>query len=214
MNASVRKLSGRRLLLLLLGLLILTVVPAVVAPTLLCRPEPPKLDDLGTVPPFSLVDHLDRAATADAMRGHVTIVNFIFTRCEAVCPVSSMKMQRIQEQTADLGAKVKLISISVDPEYDTPQRLNAYGHKFSVDPTRWRMLTGPAQDVRTLVEGPFMTSMMAMGTTPSGAPDIVHKAHFFLVDAHLRIRGAYDSNEVTRLETLMRHARYLARLGS
>lgn len=214
MTASARKLSGRRLLLLLLGLLLLTVVPAVVAPTLLCRPKPPKLDDLGTVPPFSLVDHLGRTASADAMRGHVSIVNFIFTRCESICPVSSMKMQRIQEQTADLGEKVKLISISVDPEHDTPQRLAAYGHKFDVDPTRWRMLTGPTEDVRALIEGPFMTSMIAVGKTASGSPDIVHNAHFFLVDAHLRIRGAYDSSEVTRLETLMRHARYLARLGS
>lgn len=196
---------------MLLGVLLLAVVPSIVAPTLLCRPEPPKLDDLGTVPPFSLTDHLGRAASAEALAGQVTIVNFIFTRCESICPVSSMKMQRIQEQTADL-AKIKLLSISVDPTYDTTERLAAYGAKFQLDATRWRMLTGPEAAVRTLVEGPFMTSMMAVGKTASGAPDIAHNAHFFLVDGALRIRGTYDSNDVTRLETMMRHARHLARV--
>lgn len=199
------------MLLILLSLLAVTVIPAVVAPTLLCRPAPPKLDDLGNIPAFALVDHLGRSAGAEAMSGHVTIVNFIFTRCVSVCPVTSMKMQRIQDQTADLGEKVKLLSFSVDPEYDTPERLAAYGKKFGIDDTRWRMITGPANDLRALIEGPFMTSMQVEGVTGSGAPDIAHNAHFFLVDKDLRIRGAYDSNDVTRLETMMRHARYLAK---
>lgn len=211
MKDSARKLSGKRLLLLLLGLLAVTVLPAVVAPTLWCRPEPPTLDDLGQVPPFSLLDQQSQSATAEAMRGHVTIVNFIFTRCESVCPVTSLKMQRIQEQTADIGDRVKLLSFSVDPEYDTPERLNTYGARFKLDPGRWRMLTGPLDVVRPLIEGPFMTSMLAVGKTPSGSPDIAHNAHFFLIDDDLRIRGAYDSTEVARLEALLRHARYLAR---
>jgi protein SCO1 len=195
----------------MLGVLTITVVPSVIVPTLMCRPEEPKLDDLGVVPSFSLLDHLGKPAGQETMTGHVTIVNFIFTRCEAICPVSSMKMERIQAQTADLGDRVKLISISVDPQYDTPTRLAEYARRFKADPERWRFLTGDAEPVRTLVEGPFMTSMMVVGTMPSGAPDVAHNAHFFLVDKHLRIRGAYDSDEVPRLETMMRHARFLAR---
>jgi protein SCO1 len=207
-----RKLSGRRLLLGLLGLLLLTVVPAVVMPTLLCRPEEPVLEDLGTVPPFAFTDHLGMPATADVFAGRVTIVSFIFTRCESICPVTAMKMERVQKQTADLGDKIKLVTFSIDPEHDTPARLAEYAARFKANPDRWRYLTGPTEEMRALVEGPFMTSMLVVGKTPSGAPDVAHSGHFFLVDKNLRIRGAYDSSDVPRLESMMRHARHLARL--
>jgi protein SCO1 len=158
-----------------------------------------------------MVDQLGVPTAREALTGHVTIVNFVFTRCESICPVSSMKMERIQAQTADLGDRIKLLSISVDPEYDTPARLAEYATRFKADPARWRFLTGPTEAVRALVEGPFMTSMMVVGKTASGAPDVAHNAHFFLVDRHLHIRGAYDSTEVPRLDLMKRHARYLAR---
>jgi len=208
---SKRKLSGRRLLLALLGLLLVTVVPAVVMPTVLCRPDPPQLDDDGQVPPFAFTDHLGLPATEDVLAGHVTIVSFIFTRCESICPVTAMKMERIQKQTADAGARIKLISFSIDPEYDTPERLAVYAKRFKANPDRWRYLTGPVEQMRSLVEGPFMTSMMVVGQTASGSPDVAHSGHFFLVDKHRHIRGHYDSSDVPRLEALMRHARYLAR---
>ncbi|MEZ4363168.1 MAG: SCO family protein [Kofleriaceae bacterium] len=209
--AAVRQVNGRRVLLALAGVLLATVIPAVVLPTLVCREDAPALEDYGAVPEFAFVDHLGQPASLASLTGYVTIVNFIFTRCESVCPVSSMKMERLQARTADLGAKIKLLSISVDPAYDTPERLATYAARFKADPGRWRFLTGPVDAVRPLVEGPFMTSMMVVGQTPSGAPDIAHNEHFFLVDKHAHIRGAYDSTEVTRLDLLARHARYLSR---
>ncbi len=206
------KLSGRRLLLLLLGLLLVTVVPAVVLPTLMCRPEDPTLDDLGAVPPFAFTDHLGRATGNEVFQGHVSIVSFIFTRCESICPVTAMKMERIQEATKDLGGKLKLLSFSIDPAYDTPARLAEYAQRFKADPERWRYFTGPVEEMRAFVEGPFMTSMMVVGQTPSGAPDVAHSGHFFLVDKRGHIRGTYDSSDLPRLELMKRHARYLARL--
>ncbi len=210
--SSAPKITGRRLLLGLLGLLLLTAMPAVVMPTLFCRPEAPVLDNLGTVPPFAFTDHTGSPASADIFTGRVTIVSFIFTRCESICPVTAMKMERIQKQTSDLGDKIKLVSFSIDPAHDTAERLAEYAARFKANPDRWRYLTGPVEEMRTLVEGPFMTSMLVVGKTPSGAPDVAHSGHFFLVDKHGDIRGAYDSADVPRLETMMRHARHLARL--
>jgi protein SCO1 len=196
---------------MLLGLLLITVVPSIVLPTLVCRPAPPTLEDFGTVPAFSFVDHLGTPTTAEAFAGHVTIVNFVFTRCESVCPVSTMKMERIQEQTADLGERVKLLSFSVDPGYDTQARLAEYAKRYKAVPSRWRFLTGDPEAMRVLVEDTFKISMMVVGTTPSGAPDVAHNPHFVLVDKQQRIRGFYDSTDVPRLATMIRHARYLAR---
>ena len=178
------------------------------------RDSDPELPDLGSVPAFSLVDETAQPFTEQALRGHPTIVNFAFTRCDTVCPVLSMKAQRLQSKTADRkGVAIKLLTISVDPEYDTPPRLAEYAVRFEADPTRWRFLTGPPDKIRALVTGPLMNAMDRDGTRPSGAPNIVHSGYFLLVDSDLVIRGVYDSNDMQRLDELIHHARFLARMA-
>jgi protein SCO1/2 len=204
-------IPGRRLLFGLLVVFLVAVVPSIVVPTLMCRPKHKPLPDLGEVPAFSLFDQTGAAFTDQAMRGHVTIVSFIFTRCDTICPVISMKMQRIQEKTFDVGDWVKLVSFSVDPRYDTPPVLAEYAKRYSALPDRWRFVTGDYDKVYALVEGPFMTSMMRDGNRPSGVPDIKHGGYFLLVDPKLHIRGVYDSDLINQLDALMRDARYLAR---
>ena len=207
-----RGVPGPRLLFALLVIFLVAVVPSVVVPTLMCRPNTPELPDLGEVPAFSLIDEHGEAFTEDALRGHPTIVGFVFTRCESICPVITAKMHGIQEKTSDRkGEGIKLVSISVDPEYDTPPRLLEYANLHQANFDRWRFLTGPKQAVHDLVEGPFMSSMLQQGLTASGAPSISHSGYLTLVDGELKIRGVYDSSDLQALERLMRDARYLAR---
>ncbi len=208
-----RPIPGRRLLLALLGILVAAVLPAIVGPTLLCRPADPSLADLGAVGTFSLTDERHQPFTDAALRGHITIVSFLFTRCDTICPVTTMKMERLQDKTFDAGAVIKLASFSVDPAYDTPERLAEYAQRYHADPARWRFVTGPPDDMRRLVEGPFMNSMASEGVTPSGAPAISHSGYFLLVDGNAHIRGAYDSGDIKRLDEMIRDARYLARTG-
>lgn len=189
------------------------VVPAVVMPTLMCRRADPELLDLGAVGAFALTDERGQPFSDAALAGHVTIVSFLFTRCDTICPITTMKMARLQDKTFDAGARIKLASFSVDPAYDTPDRLAAYAQRYQADPARWRFVTGPVEPMRRLVEGPFMNSMASEGVTPSGAPAISHSGYFLLVDGHAHVRGAYDSNDVKRLDELIRDARYLARTG-
>lgn len=205
------KLSGKRVLFAMLVILLLAVIPGVFLPTLVCR-EDRKLDDLGVVPAFSFRDQTGQVFTEEALRGHPTIVNFIFTRCDTVCPITTMKMQRLEDKSRDKrGLAVKLLSISVDPEHDQPAQLAAFAQKYKANPERWRFITGSPADTKALVEGPFMSPMDREGTSTSGAPNIVHSGYFFLVDAKLHIRGAYDSNDIQRLDTMLHDARYLAR---
>ena len=207
-----RGIPGRRLLLALLGILLLAVIPAVVVPTLLTRGAQPELADLGDVPAFSLVDEHGQPFTEEALRGHPTIVGFVFTRCETVCPTITAKMRGIQDKTADRkGVAIKLLSISVDPAYDTPPRLLEYATFHKTDFARWRFLTGPRERVNELVEGPFMNSMRQEGVTASGAPAISHSGYLVLVDGDLKIRNVYDSSDVQALDRLMHDARFLAR---
>lgn len=209
-----RRRDGRHVLLVVLAVLLLAVVPGVVVPTLVCRREPPPLEDLGVVPAFSLVDHTGAAFTEAALRGQPTIVNFIFTRCDSVCPATTLRMAQIQELTGDpRGEGIKLVSFSVDPAHDTPEVLAAYAARARADASRWRFVTGDVAAVRAVVEGALLTSMDRMGTTPSGAPDIVHGERFLLIDADLRIRGAYDTRDAARQDAMIRAARHLLRVG-
>lgn len=193
---------------------VFAAIPAVVVPILWTRGKPPKLDDLGSIAPFSLTDERGQPFSDAALRGHPTIVSFIFTRCDTICPVTTMQMRRVQDQTFDVGASVKLLSLSVDPSYDTPERLAAYAQRNQADPKRWRFVTGPAATVQSLVEGPFMTSMQREADRPDGVPNIAHGGYFVLLDGELHIRGTYSSNDPQQLDQLMRAARYLARIGA
>ena len=200
-------LSGRRVLLgcaaiVLVALAILIVV-------MVTRPPDPKLGDLATVPTFSLTDERGQTFTEDALRGHVTIISFIFTRCPDICPVTSMKMRDLQEQTFDVGDKVKLLSISIDPAYDTPARLTEYAHRYGADPTRWRFITGPTDRVFALVEKGLMTSMMPEGEL-NGVPKIAHRGYLLLIDPSLHMRGFFEQDQ-PGLASVVRAARFLAR---
>ena len=200
------------MLVALLIVFLAAVIPAVVLPTLMCRPAEPVLADLGEVGPFALTDERGQPFGDAALQGHVTIVNFVFTRCDTICPVTTMKMARLQDKTFDAGAQIKLASFSVDPGYDTPARLTEYAQRYHADPARWRFVTGPVEPVRRLIEGPFMNSMASEGVTPSGAPAISHSGFFLLVDRHAHIRGAYDSSDIQRLDEMIHDARYLVRV--
>ncbi len=213
--ATSTSVPGRKLTLGLLAVFLLAVVPSIIVPTLMCRGGEPKLDDLGTVPAFTLTDERGRVFTEDALRGHPTIVDFVFTRCDTICPAVSERMARMQDKLLDRRAEaVKLMSVTVDPAYDTPEKLAEYAARFGARGDKWRFVTGPVDRVRALVEGPFMNSMINEGLTPSGAPAISHNGYFVLVDGDLHIRGVYDSRDINRLDELDRHARFLARTGA
>jgi protein SCO1 len=205
--ASTPILSGKRVLLGMLG--ILGIAVAVLVVTYLRREPDPKLDDHGVIPPFEFVDETGAPFTDEALRGHPTIVSFIFTRCPDVCPTIAGRTLRLQEKTSDRkGVGIKMLSISVDPDHDTPERLAEFGARFRADPTRWKFMRGPIAKTRELV-----TDVMKQVMDPGQLGAVVHGKHFVLLDADLHIRGFYDSDEPHRLDELLRHARYLERIG-
>jgi protein SCO1/2 len=204
-----RAVPGKRVL-LVLGAIVL-VAFAVLLVSVVTRPADPKLDDLGEVPSFSLIDERGQAFTEAALRGHVTIVSFLFTRCDMICPVTTMKMERLQERTFDVGDRVKLASFSVDPAYDTPERLTTYAVRYKADSGRWRFVTGPVDRVDALVEGGLMYAIERDKDRLDGIPSIAHRGYFLLIDPSLHIRGKYETEDIHRLDELVRDARFLAR---
>jgi protein SCO1/2/putative membrane protein len=130
--------------------------------------EAPAGQDLGDVGepigPFSLVERSGAPVTAETLRDQVWIASFIFTRCKLSCPRITSVMKSLQDRLGD--ADVKLVSISVDPEYDTPEVLSEYARTFDADPDRWWFLTGPKDETLNLIRTKFLLTAM---TNPSPA---------------------------------------------
>ena len=151
----------------------------------------------GMVNSFSLIDQDDQTITEAALDGDIWITDFIFTRCQGPCPKMTGKMYDLQNKFSDYP-DVKFLSISVDPEYDTPDVLTAYAEKFDADVQRWRFLTGEKKAVRELAISSLKLNLID-GTENQS---IIHSTRFVLIDKKRQIRGYYDSNlpdEMSRL---------------
>ena len=107
----------------------------------------------GTVPDFSLIQRDGRQVTLADLRGKVWIANFIYTHCTDTCPLQSAQMARLQEELKT-EPDFRLVSITVDPEQDTPETLSEYATRFGADRERWLFLTGNKRAIYALaVEG-------------------------------------------------------------
>jgi len=169
--------------------------------------QPPPV--LGTLPPFELADQSGAAFGSEQLQGNVWIANFIFTRCPTVCPLFSQRMAGVQKQTRQLGMSLRLVSFSVDPDYDTPEVLEEYAKKFSANPYRWKFLTGAPEQVRATVRDGLKISMENQGMSGDDVPDIIHGTHFVLIDQSLRIRGYYASDDPKEVDRMVREAALL-----
>ena len=168
------------------------------------------LEVYGTIPDFKLTDHTGAAVTRSDLAGQVVIANFIFTRCPTVCPVFTMKTQRLVERlegTDDLA----FISFSVDPAHDTPEVLAAFAAERKLDTRRWRLLTGSPEAIKATVEDGLKMALDRRGVLADGTPDIVHATHWVLLDRAGQIRGYYDSSERERIDALIADAAALSR---
>ncbi len=106
------------------------------------------------LPEFTLLDQEGRAVSASRFRGRQVVLNFIFTRCPiaTMCPAATLRMMDLQKAARAAGAtNFELVSISLDPEYDTPGVLKEYAEVRGIDTANFSFLTGPDAAVRHLL---------------------------------------------------------------
>ena len=168
------------------------------------------LADYGPVPAFALVTQAGDSLHLSDLRGRPWIADFVFTTCGSICPMMSAQFERLSGQ---VDAAVRLVSFSVDPERDTPEKLAEYGARYGAEPGRWLFLTGDKPQVRRLVQEGFRLSVQ--DATPediaAGSDAILHSTRFVLVDAEARIRGYYDGADAEAVERLRRDLAKLVR---
>jgi protein SCO1 len=165
-------------------------------------PDQASLPLMYKLPDFSLTERSGRPVTLESLAGKVWINAFIFTYCPGPCPLITMSMEHLQEALPEAD-DLRLVTISVDPWRDTPERLSEYADRHGADPDRWLFLTGEAEAIYSLSVDGFK---LAAGKPDDADIDpghpIVHSTRLTLVDRQGRIRGYYDALDEAAVERL------------
>jgi cytochrome oxidase Cu insertion factor (SCO1/SenC/PrrC family)/cytochrome c2 len=86
----------------------------------------------------------------DLLKGKIVVINFIYTSCQDICPIATARLAQVEEKLGEkVGRDFFFISMTVDPEHDTPERLNEYAKGFGAGPG-WTFVTGRPEDVRAI----------------------------------------------------------------
>jgi protein SCO1 len=166
----------------------------------LFRRAPPAPPTLGALPDFTLTDQTGQAFGTQDLRGKVWVADFIFTSCAGSCPLLSQKMAEVAHRGRQLGPDFRLVSLTVDPERDTPEVLAGYAARYGANPRKWSFLTGPMATIQGAVVDGFK---VGMGREKVGDFwEIFHGENLVLVDRSLHIRG-YFSATAGGLDRLM-----------
>jgi protein SCO1/2 len=111
--------------------------------------QQPPLPKIAPAPDFTLTSQDGTQVTLADFRGKVVAVTFIFTLCTQTCPVLTPMMSFVQDRLgSDFGTKIAFVSITVDPERDTPEVLKEYAQAFGADPAGWSFLTGDPAEIQ------------------------------------------------------------------
>jgi protein SCO1/2 len=163
------------------------------------------LPRIGPAPALTLTSQDGAALSLSDLRGKVVLVTFIYTSCTDTCPLLTGKMASLQEKLGtDFGSRVQFLSVTVDPERDTPDVLRAYGQRFQANPAGWAFLTGTPDQV-SAVTGAYG---IFVRKRPTG--DVDHSFLTSLVDQSGTLRVQYlgtrfDPDELlTDLRALVR----------
>ena len=100
------------------------------------------------IPDVELIDQSGATVSLHALLDvdQPIALNFIFTTCTTICPVMTATFAQMRRELGDAGDQLRLVSISIDPEFDRPERLMAYSEQFAAGPG-WDFLTGDSADI-------------------------------------------------------------------
>jgi cytochrome oxidase Cu insertion factor (SCO1/SenC/PrrC family) len=166
-------------------------------------PLPPEsMWDASGIKDFSFTERSGRKVTKSDLLGHPWLVSFIFTRCAGPCPKVSGRMSELQRLLA--GTDVKLVTLTVDPDFDKPDVLERYARAFGADANRWLYLTGDKEKTYRLINDSFKMPVKEL-TGPAREPgyEVLHSVNILRVNEKGVVVAKYnalDDVDVVRLE--------------
>lgn len=168
------------------------------------------------IPDFTLHAQDGRPVTRDDLLGKWTVLSFGFTHCTLVCPIMHGQLYRVQGMIDDLP-NVQILSVSVDPEHDTVQRLAEYADQMGAEPDHWTFATADADTLqRLMTDGLGLgyqtddTLTIDLGDGASMA-NISHSSRFIVVSPEARVTAMYRGTEPDEVDRMISDLRAWAR---
>ncbi|HEY0898557.1 MAG TPA: SCO family protein [Sphingobacteriaceae bacterium] len=158
-----------------------------------------------TIRDFKLVNQEGKEVSFPSSAHRITIANFFYTRCGSGCDASNKAMNRAYERFSK-NPLIHFISISLDPDRDTPEALLTFSKQFNALPGKWDFLRGAQAEVFQLVRKDFLLDAV-IDTGDKG--DILHSSTIVLLDPHKRIRGLYDPSRKESVDLLIDETKVL-----
>ncbi len=152
------------------------------------------------LPEFSFMDQNNNVFDRTDIKNKVVVANYFFTSCPTICPKMNRNMQKIQELYIDKD-QLELLSFTVDPKRDTPDRLKSYADLYHADSEHWHFLTGDKKELYRLARKGFMLS----ASDGSGEDDdFIHSENIVLLDTEGYIRGFYVGTDPASVNNLVK----------
>lgn len=149
---------------------------------------------------FSFINQDSIEVTQDTFKDQIYIADFFFTSCPTICPIMKTQMLRVYDTIQDLN-DVKILSHTIDPEYDTVALLRDFAERLGVTSEKWHFVTGEKEKIYEIGQRSYMVTALEDQSQPGG---FVHSGAFILVDKDRRVRGLYDGTKADQVDRLIR----------
>lgn len=149
---------------------------------------------IGPVADFTLTNQDGQAVSLAALTNHVWVADIIFTRCAGPCPHMTAQMRSLQGLLPK-NSDARLVTLTTDPDYDSPAVLKRYGERFGADFNRWMFLTGTKAEIAALASDSLKLSAVPVKPEDrkNDADLFIHTTIFVLVDKHAQLRGVFET---------------------
>ena len=149
---------------------------------------------LGQIADFTLTNQNGQVTTLAGLSNHVWVADIIFTRCAGPCPRMTKQMKALQDALPPTS-EARLVTLTTDPDNDTPPVMKKYSERFNADSNRWKFLTGTKKEIAALASGSLKLS--AVPVKPEEQKDsadlFIHTTIFVVVDKHAQLRGIFET---------------------
>jgi len=157
------------------------------------------------IPPFDLISQTGEKITNATFDNTIYVADFFYTKCPDVCPKMSSQLSRVQD-VFEGNDQVKILSHTVDPNYDSAEVLTDYGSSYGAKEGKWYFATGNKKQIYDLARyGYFVSATEGTG----GSEDFLHSEKFVLVDKNKHIRGYYNGTDPEDVDRLILEIRVL-----
>jgi protein SCO1 len=151
-------------------------------------------------PWFAFEDQYGALVNPDSLTGQVLVVDFFFSSCPTICKDLRTSLERVYAVFGE-DRRVRILSHTVDPEFDTQEVLAEYAQSSGVKNRNWLFLRGPEEEIYQIAKQAYLSYVASDSTAPGG---FLHSGHLVLLDADKKIRGVYDGTSAEETDQLLK----------